>query len=55
MGDDFFFDRNIKMGHHPARCYRYCKKKPYLKSQYNRGVPDPKVSFPPSPWPPTPY
>jgi hypothetical protein len=31
------------MGCRPACCYRYCKKKPYLKSRYNCGVPDPKV------------
>jgi hypothetical protein len=23
----------------PARCYRYCKNKPYIKSRYCRGVP----------------
>jgi large subunit ribosomal protein L10e len=33
------------MGRRPARCYRYCKNKPYPKSRYNRGVPDPKVSI----------
>lgn len=27
----------------PARCYRYCKNKPYPKSRYCRGVPDPKI------------
>ena len=32
-----------KMGRRPARCYRYCKNKPYPKSRYNRGVPDSKV------------
>lgn len=32
------------MGRRPARCYRYCKNKPYPKSRYNRGVPDSKVS-----------
>ena len=31
------------MGRRPARCYRYCKNKPYPKSRYNRGVPDAKV------------
>ncbi len=31
------------MGRRPARCYRYCKNKPYPKSRYNRGVPDPKL------------
>merc|ERR1711959_790937 len=30
-------------GRRPARCYRYCKNKPYPKSRYNRGVPDPKI------------
>jgi len=31
------------MGRRPARCYRYCKNKPYIKSRYCRGVPDPKI------------
>ena len=31
------------MGRRPARCYRVCKGKPYPKSRYNRGVPDPKL------------
>merc|ERR1712168_71756 len=31
------------MGRRPARCYRYCKNKPYPKSRYLRGVPDPKI------------
>ncbi|KAL9933066.1 hypothetical protein V8E36_007784 [Tilletia maclaganii] len=31
------------MGRRPARCYRYCKNKPFPKSRYNRGVPDPKI------------
>uniref|UniRef100_A0A7S0PZT4 Ribosomal protein L10e/L16 domain-containing protein n=1 Tax=Coccolithus braarudii TaxID=221442 RepID=A0A7S0PZT4_9EUKA len=31
------------MGRRPARCYRYCKNKPYIKSRYNRGVPDAKI------------
>mmetsp|Transcript_6050 Transcript_6050/g.16113 ORF Transcript_6050/g.16113 Transcript_6050/m.16113 type:complete len:212 (+) Transcript_6050:69-704(+) len=31
------------MGRRPARCYRYCKNKPYPKSRYCRGVPDPKI------------
>lgn len=35
-----------EMGRRPARCYRYCKNKPYPKSRYNRGVPDPKVRNP---------
>merc|ERR1711909_249901 len=32
-----------KMGRRPARCYRYCKNKPYPKSRFCRGVPDPKI------------
>ncbi|GMG20829.1 unnamed protein product [Ambrosiozyma monospora] len=31
------------MARRPARCYRYCKNKPFPKSRYNRGVPDAKV------------
>lgn len=31
------------MGRRPARCYRYCKNKPYPKSRFNRGVPDSKI------------
>jgi len=31
------------MGRRPARCYRVAKGKPYPKSRYNRGVPDPKI------------
>ena len=31
------------MGRRPARCYRYCKNKPYPKSRFNRGVPDGKI------------
>jgi len=31
------------MGRRPARCYRYCKNKPYIKSRYCRGVPEPKL------------
>eukprot|EP00048_Salpingoeca_helianthica_P014265 m.220886 g.220886 ORF g.220886 m.220886 type:complete len:221 (-) comp15671_c0_seq1:74-736(-) len=31
------------MGRRPARCYRYCKNKPYPKTRYNRGVPDAKI------------
>ncbi len=31
------------MGRRPARCYRYCKNKPYPKSRFCRGVPDPKL------------
>ncbi len=30
-------------GRRPARCTRYCKNKPYIKSRYCRGVPDPKI------------
>ncbi|RUO95350.1 ribosomal protein L10e/L16, partial [Jimgerdemannia flammicorona] len=32
-----------QMGRRPARCYRYCKNKPYPKSRFCRGVPDPKI------------
>ena len=31
------------MGRRPARCYRAWSGKPYPKSRYNRGVPDPKI------------
>merc|ERR1711881_487628 len=31
------------MGRRPARCYRYCKNKPYPKSRFCRGDPDPKI------------
>jgi large subunit ribosomal protein L10e len=31
------------MGRRPARCYRYMKNKPYPKSRYCRGCPDPKI------------
>ncbi len=31
------------MGRRPARCYRYWGGKPFPKSRYNRGVPDPKI------------
>jgi large subunit ribosomal protein L10e len=31
------------MGRRPFRCYRWCKNKPYIKSRYCRGVPDPKI------------
>ncbi|OAF67914.1 hypothetical protein A3Q56_04357 [Intoshia linei] len=31
------------MGRRPAKCYRYCKNKPYPKSRFCRGVPDPKL------------
>jgi len=33
------------MGRRPARCYRYCKNKPYIKSRYLRGVPDAKIQI----------
>ncbi|KAI0212693.1 60S ribosomal protein L10-like [Lamellibrachia satsuma] len=33
----------FKMGRRPARCYRYCKNKPYPKSRFCRGVPDSKI------------
>ncbi|EYC09447.1 hypothetical protein Y032_0060g3122 [Ancylostoma ceylanicum] len=32
-----------RMGRRPARCYRYIKNKPYPKSRFCRGVPDPKI------------
>ncbi|GFT80376.1 hypothetical protein NPIL_471281, partial [Nephila pilipes] len=32
-------DKEGKMGRRPARCYRYCKNKPYPKSRFCRGVP----------------
>jgi len=31
------------MGRRPAKCYRFCKNKPYPKSRFCRGVPDPKI------------
>jgi len=31
------------MARRPSRCYRYQKNKPYPKSRFNRGVPDPKL------------
>ncbi len=31
------------MGRRPARCYRYQKNKPYPKSRFCRGCPDPKL------------
>jgi len=31
------------VGRRPAKCYRYCKNKPYPKSRFCRGVPDPKI------------
>ena len=35
----------LQMARRPARCYRYCKNKPYPKSRYNRGVPDGKLKI----------
>lgn len=35
----------VKMGRRPARCYRYCKNKPYIKSRFCRGVPDAKIQI----------
>jgi large subunit ribosomal protein L10e len=31
------------MGRRPAVCYRFQNKKPFVKSRYCRGVPDPKI------------
>jgi hypothetical protein len=31
------------MARRPAKCYRVIKNKPYPKSRYCRGVPDPKI------------
>ena len=31
------------MGRRPSRCYRVSNGKPFPKSRYNRGVPDPKI------------
>merc|ERR1711979_80376 len=31
------------MGRRPAKCYRYSKGKPWPKSRFVRGVPDPKI------------
>lgn len=33
------------MGRRPGRCYRYIRGKPYIKSRYCRGVPDPKIKI----------
>eukprot|EP00211_Chloroparvula_japonica_P015495 CAMPEP_0119118656 /NCGR_PEP_ID=MMETSP1310-20130426/462_1 /TAXON_ID=464262 /ORGANISM="Genus nov. species nov., Strain RCC2339" /LENGTH=208 /DNA_ID=CAMNT_0007108043 /DNA_START=75 /DNA_END=701 /DNA_ORIENTATION=+ len=33
------------MGRRPARCYRFCKNKPYIKSRYCRGVPDARIAI----------
>merc|ERR1711931_532946 len=37
------FSQIETMGRRPARCYRYCENKPYPKSRFCRGVPDPKI------------
>merc|ERR1712106_1017798 len=37
--------KNPTMGRRPARCYRYCKNKPYPKSRFVRSVPDAKIKF----------
>ena len=34
---------SYQMGRRPGRCFRYQKNKPYIKSRYCRGVPDPKL------------
>ncbi|XP_065194156.1 large ribosomal subunit protein uL16-like [Sycon ciliatum] len=39
----FLASRTVTMGRRPARCYRYCKNKPYPKSRFCRGVPDAKI------------
>lgn len=31
------------MGRRPNKCYRYQNKKPFIKSRFCRGVPDPKI------------
>lgn len=33
------------MGRRPARCYRFQKNKPFIKSRYCRGVPEPKIKI----------
>lgn len=33
------------MGRRPFKCYRWCKGKPYIKSRYCRGVPEPKLKI----------
>eukprot|EP01114_Cavostelium_apophysatum_P016974 TRINITY_DN493_c0_g1_i1.p2 TRINITY_DN493_c0_g1~~TRINITY_DN493_c0_g1_i1.p2 ORF type:complete len:220 (+),score=42.63 TRINITY_DN493_c0_g1_i1:64-723(+) len=33
------------MGRRPARCYRFFKNRPYIKSRYCRGVPDAKIKI----------
>lgn len=39
------FSFGIKMGRRPARCTRVIKGKPYIKSRFCRGVPDPKIRY----------
>merc|ERR1712072_756989 len=38
-----YIGRILVMGRRPARCYRYQKNKPFPKSRFCRGVPDPKI------------
>merc|ERR1711907_772706 len=45
MGEFFVKTVLIFMGRRPARCYRYQEGKPYVKSRYCRGVPDPKIQI----------
>ena len=33
------------MGRRPAKCYRYCKNRPYIRSRYCRGVPEAKIKI----------
>ena len=40
---DGFGPSVFKMGRRPARCYRYIGNKPYPKSRFCRGVPDPRI------------
>jgi large subunit ribosomal protein L10e len=35
--------KKAKMGRRPAKCSRYQKNKPYIRSRFCRGVPDPKI------------
>ncbi|KAG5093726.1 hypothetical protein JHK84_049314 [Glycine max] len=39
----FVNSNNTTMGRRPARCYRQIKNKPYPKSRFCRGVPEPKI------------
>merc|ERR1712080_424631 len=43
MGNTQRHHNTVKMARRPAKCYCYCKNKPYPKSRFNRGVPDPKI------------